>query len=440
MPLDISSPRLGRANILALLSPHAQRFRSLKFLCDHWLDIEKFSQAVSGPLPFLRALEMDVVEHDMQNQLALGTPSLPLFSGAVNLEEFSLYSEFVPCLNHFNFPNLTTFKLKAVQMEFPISKLLDFLKASPALQSVRIALETEVDTGDVPPERVVVLPNVKIFTVIEEEPGFNVATYISCPSAKHVSLIHEREAACALPDRAFSTSAPRNSIVSQYMTSPIDEVILSILTTEDLTRSCSISFISPGPAILKLDYRETSRMWEEFSLGGNHSKVFSRACMIVRNHLRLCNIRRLCIKDFHTPLPPSKLAYVAEEAIQLFKSVGSLEELTLNVVDLRPYLAPFLGLPGFQDTKGDAFPAIKELTITGNLKESLKEKCMAAVVEWAKSQHASGVPFERMTFRMKDHPVAMVERLRSWVGTVCFGEMEKDSDDDFLGWAEWSTD
>jgi hypothetical protein len=39
------------------------------------------------------------------------TPSLSLFGGAVNLKEFSLELEWGGSLNHFVFPNLTTFKL-----------------------------------------------------------------------------------------------------------------------------------------------------------------------------------------------------------------------------------------------------------------------------------------------------------------------------------------
>ena len=288
----------------------------------------------------------------------------------------------------------------------------------------------DVDTGDVPPERVVVLPNVEVCTLIEYEPSFDVAVYISCPYARCTSLMHDRHSTFELPDQAFSTSAP---IVAQYTASPIDEVVLNIITTEVRAPSCSLSFISPGPAILGLYYRATLPDFGDASevfLGDAHSGAFSRVCMTIRNHLLLGNIRRLRIQDSHIFLSSNQLARVAEEAIRLFTSMGSLEELTLDVVDLRPYLAPFLDLPEFQEMKQpDAFPAIKELTITERSKEPLKEECMAAIVEWAKLQHALGVPFERVIFRMKDSPVAMVGRLGPWVDAVHFGEEMIISDD-----------
>ena len=427
--LDISTSNLDPLDTLTLLSPHAQRFRTLNFNFGYWVDIEKFSEAVSGPLPLLRALIIDAAGWGEIDHQTIGIPPLPLFSGAVDLEKLILCSKGIPHLNHFTFPNLTTFELCTTSYitKFPVSQLLDFLEASPTLRKVRIEIEADMDTGDVPPERLVVLPNVGMFTLVENEPGFKVAAYISCPSARRTSLIYARDVLYTLPGLAFSTSAPWNAIVAQYTASPIDEVVLSIITTVNFIPSCSLSFISPGPAILELGYRiiyhERYSTEGEIFLENNQTRAFSRACMTIRNYLLLGNIRRLRIQDSHIFLPYSQLARVAEEAIRLFTSMGPLEELSLDVVDLRPYLAPFLDLPEFQEMKQpDAFPAIKELTITERSKEPLQEECMAAIVEWAKSQYALGVPFERVIFRMKDSPVAMVERLGPWVGTVHSGE------------------
>ena len=426
--LYITSTRLDRADIFTLLSPHAQQIRTLRFVDDYWSDIQRFSESAPGPLPLLHTLRINAIGFDMLGNRTVNPPSLPLFSGAVNLKKFILYSEGAPYLNHFTFPNLTTFELNAMPVRFPASQLLNFLEASPTLRTVRIEIEAEIDTGDLPPERVVVLPNVEIFTIIEGEPGYNIAALISCPSARCTSLVFEHYAFYEPSRQAFPTSVSWNAIVAQYTAGPIEEVMLSVITAWELVLSCSLSFISPGPAILELGYRAIAQEDDdndtEISLGEKHAGVVSQACVVIRNHPLLYNIKRLRIRDSHVSLTSDQLTHVAKEAVQLFKSVGPLEELTLNVVDLRPYLAPCLGLPEFRDVKQpDVFPAIKELTIVGRLKESLKEECMTAVVEWAKSQHSLGVPFECVTFRVRDPPFTMVERLGPWVGTVHLGEL-----------------
>ena len=50
--------------------------------------------------------------------------------------------------------------------------------------------------------------------------------------------------------------------------------------------------------------------------------------------------------------------------------------------------------------------------------------CAAAIVRLAESQHALGIPFERVTVHMDCLPEDTVEWLRPWVGTVhCHNEV-----------------
>lgn len=100
------------ASTMALLSPHAQQIWSLHFMHNYWMDIRKFSDVNPGPLPLLRAFEIDIVENpSVVDPLGpMVPPSLPLFSNAVNLKQFTLH----PCKilsSHFVFPNLTMFEL-----------------------------------------------------------------------------------------------------------------------------------------------------------------------------------------------------------------------------------------------------------------------------------------------------------------------------------------
>jgi hypothetical protein len=43
---------------------------------------------------------------------------------------------------------------------------------------------------------------------------------------------------------------------------------------------------------------------------------------------------------------------------------------------------------------------------------------VAAIVELAKSQHALGIPFQRVTVRARVLPAGMAEMLEAWVGVA----------------------
>ena len=427
--LDITSTRLGRAETLALLSPHARQLRTIDFVQDHWSSIQKFSEAASGPLLLLNTLKIDVVRPSGSGWANIGVlemnpPSLPLFSGAVNLRNFILQSRGAPFLNHFAFPNLTAFGLRAMPEEFPVSQLLDFLEASPTLQMVYIEIVAEIHTEDVLPERVVILPNVKILSVIQDRPGYRIAAHISCPSARLTSLIHEKyDVEYRMPQEVFPASASWNAIGPQYMASRIDAIALRITTTEDVALSCFLSFLSFGSATLKLGYRIIRCEDGESLLGDKYSRVFSHAFRAVQTHPLLSNIKHLQIWDRHGPLAPHQLAHIAREAARLFKFVGPLEELVLDVDDLGPFLSPFFDPPEFQvSSRPHALPLIKRLRIVEQPEKPLSVKCVAAIVKFVKSQHIRGVPFEHATFHMKFPPLGMAERLKPWVGTAHFFE------------------
>jgi len=420
-PLDIRSACLDRADVLALLSPHAQRFRSLDFVFDYWPNIQRFSEATSGPLPLLRTLKINTID-------TTDPPSLPLFSGAVNLKNFSLRSEGIPFLDHFAFPNLTTFEFSVVGEEFSISQLLNFLEALPTLQTVCIKIEEEVLRGDVPPERVVVLPNVKIFSVTEGKPGYRIAPHISCPSARRISLVREQDVDDLMPEEIFPSW---NTIGPQYMASTIDEVALGITTTGDELVSFSLSLLPPGSATLELGYGITAEVEDcdepMFSYGWKYAEVFEHALEAIRTHPLLSNIKRLRIWDRHHFVNPRQLTSMAKEATGLFGFVGSLEELVLDIDDLQLFLSD---LPESQvSMEQSTFPSIKGLVIAEQLEDPFDEKCVAAIVGFVRSQHMRGVPFERVVFHTRSPPAGMAERLEPWVGTVHFSEETISKDD-----------
>ena len=417
--LDISSTHLERPDILALFALRTQQLRTLDFVRDCWSNIQRFSEATSGPLPLLDTLKITVNEFGPSAPRIMGPPSPPLFGGAVNLKELSLHSTGLPYLNCFAFPNLTTFELSSTPRYFPASQLLNFLEASPTLQIVQIRLSAGIALGAVSPERIVNLPNVETLSVTQSEPGFRIAAHISSPSIRFTSLVYQQGGRIRMPLEAFPTSVSWNTIGPQHMPNAVDEVTLR---TVDPILSCFLSFRSPGPTTLELGYTLAVEPYKE------HSQIFSQALEAVQTYPLLGNIKRLRIMSRHKydpyqDLAPHQLARLVEGTAQLFKFVGRMEELILDVDDLQPFIAPFFYPPGFRVSFGpDVFPQIRGLTIAEREDKLLDAKSVAAIVGFVKSQHTRGIPFERATFLMKFPPLGMAERLEPWVATLNFSE------------------
>ena len=414
-PLDITSAGLDSPDILALICPRAQQLKKLHFIYDHWSHIQLFSEATSGPLPLLRNLRINVVLHDPLNPESTIRPALPLFSGAINLKEFCLRAEGVPYLNCFIFPNLTTFELEAIhEGTFPVSHLLDFLDAAPTLQTVYVTINTEISLEGVLPGRIVVLPNVERLSVAGREPCHRIAAHISCLSARHVSLMREGIFGLTVVPDAFP---PWDAIPPRYIANQVDEVAWGSMISQDLWSS--ISFLSSSSATLEVGFR----MFETENgdvVETKYADALDQASKTIQSHPLFATVKRLRIQDWHTPITTDQLKRVAWVIGRFFKSMGPLEELTLDASDLQPYLAPFTDLPDLDDLKqSHVYPQIKGLTISdrvGPLDAGSKD----SIVEFAKSQHARGVPFERVTLWLREPAEDMVERLQRWVGGVHF--------------------
>ena len=425
------------AEALALVSPHSQRFGSLDFAHNYWADIQKFSdEVVSGPLPLLQTLKIDAVsERDEPEDPYPGemiSPSLPLFAGAVNLKEFRLRSEGLPFLDYFIFPNLTALELSAMSRResLPGSQLLNFLEASPTLRTVQIAVDVSLE--GVSPERVVILPNLEAFglSTSENGPGCEVAAHVSCSSTRLTSLLYGQGAQELMHLDISLTSVAWDAIVYQYMASPVEEVVLEIkIARYPILMMSFLAFPSPGPAVLRLGYKNTERDVVCQVLGMRHVKMFSQISAAIQTHPLLPNVKRLCIQDKNITINfSSESTQIASEVKQLLESVGPLDALTLDVSDLRPYLTPFLGFPKPRRlSKRDAFPLIKELAIAQPSWVPAGQECMVAVVELAKLQHVVGVPFERVIIYMENPPPEMAEWLSPWVGEVhCCAKIGED--------------
>ena len=429
--LDIITDYNAPVGTVTLLSPHTRQIRSLNFAHNYWADIRWFSQVNSGPLPLLHTLKIDAVMEFRWARLPYPmTPrSLPLFNNAVNLKRLILQSQEWPFSNHFVFPNITTFELSTMPPgEVQASELLNFLEASPMLQTVYMRIITGILLEDVPQRKVVILPNVQTFSLVVDDgaPGYELAAHISCPSARRTTLTHEKNAEDMTTDRdisIFPTVASWNRIVRQYTRSPVEVVTLEINPPQDLTIACTLTFQSSDTTVTRLCLEVSGNIDDEIefqmSLAEMALEVFYQASRAVRDHPLLSNIKRLHIRYGVFISEPIQLRSMANEVGRLFGFVGPLDELILHGLDLRSYLTPFLDLPEFKDMdQSIVFRAIKWLTISHPLMLDHEEECMVTLVELAKSQHALGVPFERLTVFGEGLPVEMAEMLEPWVGVA----------------------
>jgi len=434
-PLSVLTRGSDPVSVMTLFTPHNKQISYLDFAHNYWVDIQMFSELNPGPFPLLRTLIISGIKGN--GPRARNQPPTPLFSHATNLTEFQFHSEMSPFLNHFAFPNLTVFELSAGPFEgLRASQLLDFLETSPMLRTVRMRITTNVLLEGIPRDRLVVLPHVEFFylTVTDGGPGYKLATHIGCPSVRYTLLLHEIDAEDTIPEEIFPASVSWDAIIRQYTRSPVEEVTLKIRAPENPAFACSITFQSPDATTIGLGFEATvsDEDDDEFEIPyvETHLELFSQASRIIRGHPLLANVKRLHISHRYFCIGPDQATPIVNEVGRIFKSVGPLEELTIHRSDLRPYLSQFFDPPWFHDIEQPViFPPTKELTITHPLYQS-PGKCAEVIVRLAKSQHALGMPFERVTVRMRNLHATMAERLRPWVGVVYFhDEVLMHSDD-----------
>ena len=387
---------------VTMLSPLAQQIRSLKS-SGGWSDrVQDLSVAISGPLPLLHTLEI-TANWAMNEPRPTVAPTLPLFKDAVNLKKFSLSINDFPSLYHFTFPSLTTFDFSTWTRTFSVSQLLNFLEASPSLRWIDMMIAAFEVNEDVPPGRVVVLPHVETFSVhiICEDPGCEITTHMSCPSATLAEFTHcVQSAGYDVPEVIYPPPDPFGAIVHQYTKGIVDEVILELSLDEHLSIDSSLTFVTPDHVTLELSYSHYSTENDgevDATLNERFPEIFSQASRTIGSHPLLANVRHLSIRGGNQLT--RNLELTTSDVGKLLGSLGPLEQLILSYCDLRPFLDAFLATRLFPNAiQPTSFPLFKKLTIIAPM-QSLRDGVYgAAIVGFAKSQHARGMPFEQVTF------------------------------------------
>jgi hypothetical protein len=216
-----------------------------------------------------------------------------------------------------------------------------------------------------------------------------------------------------------------NAIVHRYTRNPVEEVTLEVKTTSTVT--CKLTFRSTCAAVVELCFKVTAKYVDEDEDGDEsendlseemHDEAFTQATRVIRSHPQLANIKRLHICHSFGYIGSHSSSHTVNEVGRLFRSLGSLDNLTIYHCDLRPYLGRFLGpLERRLDYSGEPmFPPVRELTISHPMYPDEKE--YMAIVELAKSHHALGTPFERVVIRGGKQFEGAEERLGPWVGSV----------------------
>ena len=421
--LDITVRFLDEpVSTLMAISSRSKQIKSLTLSSN----IQEFSEAVPGPYPLLHTLTINI----MDGPRVLAPPCPPLFSNAVNLKVFRYHSTWPPLLSPFVFPNLLLFDFQAEPMvDLSVSQLLDFLEGSPMLQVVRMKIFTDLYLGDVPQERVVILPNVKDLdlTVSDSGPSYPIAAHLSCPSARLTSIKHETDYNFMTTEDIFPPLVPWTAIVHQHTRSSVEEVTLEITTDEDT--KCRLAFRSLDGAVIEIfskvtvgDEDEDDEDEDSMAHERVYRQLFAEATGTIRNHPQLANIK--CLRIHHNPLliGPNEISHMAREVARLLETLGPLEELAIQC-ELRPYLDPFLTWPTVEE--GVAFPQIKNLTLSHPV-TLVGQEWKGTLVEFARSQRAQGVPFECVTIRSSRMPAWIEEELSPWVGSVkyCYSRLK----------------
>ena len=150
-------------------------------------------------------------------------------------------------------------------------------------------------------------------------------------------------------------------------------------------------------------------------------EIFFQALVTIQNHPLLPHVKRLHIKQASFMFNALKMRSAASKFGELIGSLGHLDKLTIYGCDSRIFLANFLNNSGLSRLLQPlAFPQTKELKILYPSigARAIEAACAETIVELAKSQHALGIPFERVTVRTFDPLPEMAERLRRWAAVV----------------------
>ena len=226
----------------------------------------------------------------------------------------------------------------------------------------------------------------------------------------------------------FPTPDSWSMIARQYMASPIEEVTLKIKHSKSENIESFLIFQSSSTTVLRSAFEVINTSGDESGqdlseLDASHVEIgweiFYQALTTIQDCPLLSSVKRFHIECIAAPSAAHSIGRIGSGVRELFSSLGPLDELTIHHRDLHVFLANFVDdLGNYTWEQPIVLPQVKELVISHPAMKVNAEAYMDAIVELAKSQHARGIPFERLTIRTWDIPARIGEELGRWVDTV----------------------
>jgi len=296
-------------DVLRLVVPHAGRAKTLSV--SGWESpvlatiLQTLHDIFSRPLPLLKKLKIEPACNP--------TPTLSstLFDeGLSSLYELSLAGVIAP-LSLGSLKNLVVFNLSNVPgHEVPLTNLLDFFESAPRLHDIRIqdSALSAPDNSNVPPKRIVSLPNLKKLETIACTPDSALLAHLSIPPGASVVLKFTR--------RAYSPIAPQIPAALYNIHN------LSHITTVNMCFSLGYSAVQlNGPSGQLYTCGKVNR-------GDAAMLIEATQLLMFLDRFDTSRCQQLGIKEYRfTPQPLTPI--VKSSAYRLLCSMGDLRTLTL---------------------------------------------------------------------------------------------------------------
>ncbi|KAF9777251.1 hypothetical protein BJ322DRAFT_1115160 [Thelephora terrestris] len=179
-----------------------------------------------------------------------------------------------------------------------------------------------------------VFPNLTMLQTVERE------VYVT--GTRETSVTHLR---------ICPTSFSWNTIIQQYMASPIEAVTLSINYPWEKGIQ-GFLVIQSRTAVVRLGFKVEKICWDDAGLSMSHAEmccqIFPQALTTIQDHPLLSHFKRLELRHWAV-LESLWVELMANKVEELLTVLGPLDKLTIWGCDLRVLLSTFLGNPELED-------------------------------------------------------------------------------------------
>jgi hypothetical protein len=305
-PLDVSFSSDLDKNTLFLkrVVLHSSRIRKIRIPCLHWSHLADVLDAFDKPLPLLRDVVLSFCYYD---EGALPPFQRPFLAGATNLVSLDLtdYSTSSGTLSHFTAPSLTHLELSFISRTPTVGELLEFLRASPLIEDLRIHSDDVLDASNFPfPDRfepvdLLYLRDIRFsWTTIQSQ--YTLLHHIRYPPTCSLSLQFRSESDVA--------QAPQNTFPKSWEAfSHVDPSCVTLrMKREQYSTECTVIVKKTNGALVSISRLQDvsnfmlvdgdGNVIREISRDRDDNQVLSDAIALI-GQLPLQSIRKFVLED-----------------------------------------------------------------------------------------------------------------------------------------------